>query len=128
MTERTRGHRVTAVPGDQHVRVVIDGQVVADSRRPVLVHETGLPVRYYLPPQDVDMTLFTPTDTHTTCPFKGVAAYWTYRSDDGAEHVDVVWSYQEPLPEVELIKGYLSFYDTVADIAVDGPEPVPPAE
>ncbi|MFE2672731.1 DUF427 domain-containing protein, partial [Streptomyces hygroscopicus] len=78
------GHRVAVERGSQHVTVTIDGRVVAESDRPLLVHETGLPVRYYLPPQDVDLTLFEPTDTHTTCPFKGEAAYWTYRGEAGA--------------------------------------------
>ncbi|MFB7501293.1 DUF427 domain-containing protein [Streptomyces sp. NPDC056161] len=55
----------------------------AETGRPLLVHETGLPVRYYIPPQDVDLALFQPTDIHTTCPYKGVASYWSY-----GEHTD----------------------------------------
>ncbi|AEW97440.1 MULTISPECIES: DUF427 domain-containing protein [Streptomycetaceae] len=126
MTERTKGHHVTVAPSTQHVRVVIDGQVVADTRRPVVLRETGLPIRYYLPPDDVDLTLFEPTATRTTCPFKGEAAYWTYRGEDGSEHRDVVWAYPDPLPEVALIKGHLSFYDTVARITVEGEPPAAP--
>ncbi|MDT3399087.1 DUF427 domain-containing protein [Streptomyces sp. B1866] len=113
-------HRVEVVPGSQHVTVSIDGRVVAESGRPLLVYETGLPVRYYLPPQDVDLTLFQPTGTRTTCPFKGEAAYWTYVGPDGDTRPDVAWAYPEPIDAVAAIKGHLSFYDTVADIAVDG--------
>ncbi len=126
MPEREHGHRVTAVPGSQHVRVEINGRVVADSQRPVLVHETGHKVRYYLPPEDVDLTLFESTDTQTTCPFKGVASYWSYVGDGDRAHADVVWSYQDPLPSVQAIKGHLSFYDTVALVAVDGEPPAAP--
>ncbi|MEU6173606.1 DUF427 domain-containing protein [Streptantibioticus parmotrematis] len=127
MPDSQRGHRVAAVPGSQHVRVEIAGRVVADSHRPVVVHETGLPVRYYLPPQDVDLTLFEATDTHTTCPFKGIASYWTYLGDgEATRKQDVVWAYEEPLASVAAIKGHLSFYDTVADITVEGPEPEAP--
>ncbi|QLH24107.1 DUF427 domain-containing protein [Streptomyces sp. Rer75] len=114
------GHRVEVVRGTQHVKVTIDGQVVAETDRPLLLHETGLPVRYYLPPEDVDLTLFEPTDTRTTCPFKGEAAYWTYIGpDSGAElRPDVVWTYAQPIDAVPEIKNHLSFYDSVAEITV----------
>ncbi|MGW3245348.1 DUF427 domain-containing protein [Streptomyces sp. NPDC001070] len=112
-TDSSRGHRVDAVPGTQHVTVTIDGTVVAETRRPVLVHETGLPVRYYIPQEDVDLTLFRTSDTNTTCPFKGVASYWSY-----GDHTDVAWVYEEPLPSVPEIKGHLSFYDTKANVSI----------
>lgn len=122
-----RGHRVAAVPSRQHVTVEIDGRVVADSHEPVLVHETGIPVRYYLPAKDVDLSLFEASDTHTTCPFKGVASYLTYRGDGrGTPRPDVVWSYEEPIPVVAAIKGLLSFYDTVAEVCVEGEAPPAP--
>jgi uncharacterized protein (DUF427 family) len=124
------GHRVVTVPGTQHVTVEIDGKVVADTRRPVLLYETGIPVRFYLPPDDVDLTLFDSTDTHTTCPFKGLASYWTYRGETaGQERVDVAWAYEEPIPAAAGIKGHLSFYDTVARVSVEGdvPEQAPTA-
>lgn len=123
------GHRVVAVRSNQQVRVEIDGRLVSSSSRPVLVYETGLPVRYYLPPEDVDLTLFQPTDTHTTCPYKGEASYWSFHGGNGPETVraDVAWSYLEPLPSVADIKGHLSFYDDVADITVTGEAPEQPA-
>ncbi|GAA0896904.1 MULTISPECIES: DUF427 domain-containing protein [Streptomyces violaceusniger group] len=120
-TGTSGGHRVDVERGTQRVTVTIDGRVVAESTRPLLVHETGLPVRYYLPPEDVDLTLFEPTDTHTICPFKGEAAYWTYRgpAGEGAEpRPDVVWAYPQPIEKVSEIKDHLSFYDEVAKIDV----------
>ncbi len=121
------GHRVVAVPGAQHVTVEIDGAVVAETRRPVLVYETGIPVRLYLPAEDVDLTRFEASDTRTTCPFKGLASYWTYRGDGTAPaREDVVWSYQDPIPSVLAIKGHLSFYDTVARLTVEGDVPAAP--
>ncbi|AEM81379.1 DUF427 domain-containing protein [Streptomyces violaceusniger] len=120
-TTGTGGHRVDVEHGSQHVTVTIDGRVVAESSRPLLVHETGLPVRYYLPPEDVDLTLFQPTDSHTTCPFKGEAAYWTYRGaagDEAEPRPDVVWAYPQPIEKVAEIKDHLSFYDAVAKIDV----------
>ncbi|WNE98856.1 DUF427 domain-containing protein [Streptomyces luomodiensis] len=115
------GHRVAVERGSQHVTVTIDGRVVAETTHPLLVHETGLPVRYYLPPEDVDLTLFEPTDTHTTCPFKGEAAYWTYRgaAGDATEpRPDAVWAYPQPKEQVAQIKDHLSFYDKAATIEV----------
>jgi uncharacterized protein (DUF427 family) len=113
-TNGGRGHHVDAVPGTQHVTVTIDGRVVADTRRPVLVHETGLPVRYYIPPEDIELSLFQDSDTNTTCPFKGVASYRSFE-----DHTDVAWSYERPLDSVPEIKGHLSFYDTVAEVTVE---------
>ncbi|KOX09834.1 MULTISPECIES: DUF427 domain-containing protein [unclassified Streptomyces] len=126
------GHRVVAVRGTQTVRVRIDGRPVCSSDRPVLVYETGLPVRYYLPPEDVELTLFEPSDTRTTCPYKGEASYWSFRGDEGAGgtaqgHPDVAWSYVDPIDVVPEIKGYVSFYDDVAEIEVTGAPPEAPA-
>ncbi|WP_406280549.1 DUF427 domain-containing protein [Embleya sp. NBC_00896] len=127
MPSAARGHLVTTVHSAQTVTVEIDGQVVAKSSRPVVLYETGLPIRYYLPPDDVDLARFTPTDTHTTCPFKGVASYWTYLGDGTtAAHPDVVWAYSNPIESVPDIKGYLSFYDNIAHVTVEGEPPAPP--
>lgn len=117
MAQTDPGHKVEVFEGTEHVTVSIDGTIVADSHRPLLVHETGLPVRYYLPPDDVDLAKFRPTETHTTCPFKGEASYWTY-TGGGATREDVVWGYPDPLPAVAPIKDHLSFYDTIAEIKV----------
>src|SRR5438093_225747 len=107
MSTRDPNHRVDVVRGAQSVRVEIDGQVVAESSRPVLVYETGLPVRYYLPPEDVDLELFEPSATHTTCPYKGEAAYWSYRGAEGGKgaRADIVWAYPDPIGSVAEIKG-----------------------
>ncbi|MFE4497271.1 DUF427 domain-containing protein [Streptomyces niveus] len=102
-----KGHTITVEQGDTHVRVVRDGQVVAESRRPLLLRETGLPVRYYLPPQDVRTELLSPSDTATHCPFKGDASYWSL-----PDAPDLVWAYPEPKDEVAEIKDHFCFYET----------------
>ncbi|MFE7991617.1 DUF427 domain-containing protein [Streptomyces shenzhenensis] len=111
--------RVDALPSSRHVRVEIDGTVVADTRRPVLLFETSLPTRYYLPREDVRLDLFRPTDHSTGCPYKGTAAYWSWRGAAGVPP-DVVWSYPDPLPAVAAVKGLLAFYNEAVDITVDG--------
>ncbi|MGD3108435.1 MULTISPECIES: DUF427 domain-containing protein [unclassified Streptomyces] len=103
----TQGHRIEIEQGTERVRVELGGQLLADSRRPLLLRETGYPVRYYLPPEDVRTDLLTPSQTHTVCPFKGTASYWSLA--DGPE--DVAWAYPEPHAAVAQIKDHLCFYD-----------------
>ncbi|NGO12162.1 DUF427 domain-containing protein [Streptomyces sp. HC44] len=112
-------HRVDAIASSRHVQVEIDGTVVADTRRPVLLFETGLPVRYYIPRDDVRADLLVPTDHSTGCPYKGTAQYWSWRGDADVP-ANLVWSYPDPLPAVAAVQGLLAFYNEAVDITVDG--------
>jgi uncharacterized protein (DUF427 family) len=112
--------RVAILPSSRHVVVSVDGVVVADSTHPTFLHETGLPMRTYLPKTDVRMDLLTATSTSTMCPYKGTAEYWTLRLPEGAEHADIVWSYRSPLRESHPIAGLVAFYDTRVDVTIDG--------
>lgn len=111
--------RVDALPSSRHVRVEVDGTVVADTRRPVLLFETGLPVRYYIPREDVRQELLVPTAHTSGCPYKGTAAYWSWRGDADVP-ANLVWSYPDPLSAVAAVKGLLAFYNEAVDITVDG--------
>ncbi|MEM9614719.1 MAG: DUF427 domain-containing protein [Actinomycetota bacterium] len=111
--------RVDAQPSSRHVVVEVDGVMVADSHRPTILYETGLPPRYYLPPEDVRAEHLTPTDTSSGCPYKGVARYWTV-TVDGTDHVDLAWGYDEPLPESAPVKGLICFYNEKVDLIIDG--------
>jgi uncharacterized protein (DUF427 family) len=111
--------RVDALPSTRHVRVLIDGVVVAESVRPTILYETGLPPRYYLPKTDVRMDLLEPTDTSTACPYKGWANYWSVTVAD-ATHDDIGWTYRTPLPESEAIAGLVCFYNEQVDLELDG--------
>ncbi len=111
--------RVDAQPSSRHVVVEVDGVVVADSHRPTILYETGLPPRYYLPPEDVGMAHLTPTATSSGCPYKGVARYWTV-TVDGTEYPDLAWGYDEPLPESAPVRGLICFYNEKVDLVIDG--------
>lgn len=111
--------RIDALASSRHVRVSIDGEVVADSVRPTILFETGLPERYYLPPTDVRMDLLTPTATKTACPYKGFANYWSVTVDD-TTHADLAWGYRTPLPESAAVAGLVCFYNEKVDLDVDG--------
>jgi uncharacterized protein (DUF427 family) len=111
--------RVDILPSSRHVRVEIDGVVLADSTHAHVLHETGLVPRWYFPKEDVRMDLLVHTDTTSQCPYKGQAEYWSARIGDRVED-DIAWSYPAPLPESARIKGLISFYNNLVDLFVDG--------
>jgi uncharacterized protein (DUF427 family) len=111
--------RVDALPSSRHVRILVDGEAVADTTRSTILYETGLPPRYYVPKTDVRMDLLTPTDLSTACPYKGWANYWNLTIGDQT-HDNIVWGYRTPLPESEPIAGLVCFYNEKVDVEVDG--------
>jgi uncharacterized protein (DUF427 family) len=126
MTSAASGaHRITVADAPVHVRIDVDGVTVAESSRPRVLREGSLPPRYYLPRDDVRTELLVPTDTSTTCPFKGQASYWSLEID-GRRHDDLVWSYESPIPEMTEITGMLCFFDERVDMYVDGERQVRP--
>jgi uncharacterized protein (DUF427 family) len=129
--EEVSGHprdpykRVDALPSSRHVVVALDGTVLADTTSPVLLFETGLPTRYYLPEEDVRLDLLAPSANRSHCPYKGDAdRYWDFEGHrDGS---GIAWSYSHPYPAVGQIKDRVAFYNELVDITVDGvPQPRP---
>ncbi|MGI8605900.1 MAG: DUF427 domain-containing protein [Gaiellaceae bacterium] len=113
-------HRVDAVWSERHVRVLLRGALIAETRRPCLLFETGVPTRCYLAPTDVRTELLTRTETSTACPYKGVASYWS-ATVDGETVEDVAWSYESPPPEQPKLAGLLCFWPERVDaIEIDG--------
>ena len=111
--------RVDAVRSHRHVRVELDGVVLADTHSPVMVFETGLPTRYYIDRTDVFFEHLIPSDTETVCPYKGTTSgYWSVGTG-GAVHADLAWTYAYPLPSVAAIAGLVAFYDEKVDVTVD---------
>jgi uncharacterized protein (DUF427 family) len=109
-------HRVDARRSSRRIEVRSDGQVLARSERPMVVAETGLPLRFYLPREDVAAEL-RPSETTKACPYKGRASYWSL---DGVE--DVAWSYEEPLESMLAARGRVSFDASkveVTELALD---------
>jgi uncharacterized protein (DUF427 family) len=111
--------RVDPIRSSRHVEVHVNGVKVADTHRPVLLFETRLPIRYYIPADDVDFSLLQETDLVTTCPYKGNARYWSVRAGEN-ERTNIVWSYPSPITAAGPIKDHLAFYNEVVDIVVDG--------
>ena len=107
-------HRVDAHLSTRPVVVRVNGEEVARSQRPVLVFETGLPVRAYVPPADVHGgRVAAGSGRRAFCPYKGESTFWTVA---GVE--DAAWSYESPLPDALRAQGHLAFDDTVEGVEV----------
>lgn len=115
-------HRIDVNRSSRHVKVALDGETLAESDRPVALFETGLPTRWYLPREDLNMDLLTPSETRTTCAYKGHAS--TFSS---GTHDDIAWTYPEPEREVEPIRDRITFYNEFVDIELDGERQERPA-
>jgi uncharacterized protein (DUF427 family) len=111
--------RVDILQSSRHLRVVIDGEVVAESGHVHALFETGLPTRWYIPLTDIRLDLLVPSETVTHCPYKGSASYWSVELN-GTRHEDIVWCYRTPLPESQKIAGLACFYNEKVDIYMDG--------
>jgi uncharacterized protein (DUF427 family) len=122
-------HRVDVQSSSRHVRVEMLGETIAETTRPHLLFETGLPTRYYIPRVDVRMDLLVPSTTQTQCPYKGVATYYGVRVGRKLAR-DLIWTYQYPIPECTKIENLLCFYNERVDaLYVDGelqPKPESP--
>ncbi len=112
-------HRVDVLDSSRHVRVSINGELVAETRRPKALFETGLPTRWYIPAEDVRSELLEDSNKQTVCAYKGFASYRSVRAD-GVLEEDVVWLYHEPRREVVPIRDLLAFFNERVDLEVDG--------
>ena len=101
------------------MQVSLDDTVVADSVRTRALFETGLPTRYYFPPEDVRLELLEPSATRTRCAYKGSASHWHARIG-GALHEDVGWTYSAPQHDAQPVRDLIAFYNERVDLDVDG--------
>lgn len=107
--------RIDILASSRHVRIEWQGRVLAESSGPLLVFETLLPIRWYLPPEDVVVDLEL-TETVTCCAYKGRASYYSVPGGP----TDVAWAYHEPLREAEPLRRRVAFFDEKVDVIVDG--------
>lgn len=93
--------------------VTVGGTVIADTAGALTLQEASYPPVQYVPLADVDPSVLTASDTHTHCPYKGEASYWSL---PGA--ADAVWGYPEPYDAVSPIKGFVAFYPDKAEVVI----------
>jgi len=96
-------------PSNKRIRVVLNGETIADSTHTYRVLETSHPPAYYIPREDVQMEKFTQTSRRTICEFKGAATYFTIQVGDKVV-ANAAWSYENPTPRFEPIKDYIALY------------------
>jgi len=107
-------HRVDVRRSSRPLRIELDGIALAETTSVRMLFETSLPTRFYVPKEDVAVGL-RPSARRSYCPYKGQASYWSW---DAAE--DIAWSYEDPLPELAVIKGLVAFWDERVDVILDG--------
>lgn len=121
-------NRIDVLSSSSHIRVSLDGEVLAETTRGKLLFETGLATRYYIPVEDVATKRLVPSDTTSECPYKGTASYFSVEGA-GEDGKDVVWCYEQPNREAEDVAGYLCFFNERVELELDGnkqEQPAPP--
>lgn len=114
----TAEHPITIEPTAGRVQVRVNGQLVADTRAALGLRESAYPVVQYIPLADVDPQVLTRTDTHTYCPYKGEAGYYSVTAA-GKTVDDLIWTYEEPYPAVAAIAGHAAFYPDKVEVTVE---------
>jgi len=113
-------HRIDTLPTSRRVRVLLAGEVLADSTAARALYETGLPIRYYVPFRDVRLEALELSDTVTQCAYKGSATHWSAKTGTGVAS-DVAWTYDDGVRrEAEEVRGRIAFYNERTDIEIDG--------
>jgi uncharacterized protein (DUF427 family) len=108
-------HRIDIRQSSRHLMVRSDDRVIADSRQPLALYESGFAPRWYVPRADVDATTLVPVEVQTFCPYKGLCSYYNI----GDAH-EAVWSYEHAFEEVKLISNLLSFEPDKVWVELDG--------
>jgi uncharacterized protein (DUF427 family) len=107
-------HPITIAPSGDRVRVMLNGQVVADTRRALILQETTYKPVFYIPREDAQLALLERTAHSTHCPYKGDASYYTIKAGDRVAP-NAIWSYETPFPSMQEIAGHLAFYPDRVD-------------
>ena len=110
--------RIEIVPSTRTIRIGIDGQTLAESNNVMMLFETLLPTRYYLPKTSVNWEYTKESTTTSSCPYKGMAEYYDVVIE-GKEHKDAIWWYKYPTPESIAVAGRVCFYNEKVDVWVD---------
>lgn len=107
-------HRIDVRPSSREVTVRVAGEVVAHSKRPTMLFETGLKPRFYMPRTDLRWETLEPSETTTGCPYKGWATYHHIRVGDTLVE-DVVWTYRYPRPGAIRVANLMCVYGEKTD-------------
>jgi uncharacterized protein (DUF427 family) len=112
-------HRLDIYRTKRRVRVMLGGEVLADSVRSLALFETALPPRFYIPADDVRTELLEPSEQRTRCAYKGSASYWHVRAG-GELHEDIAWTYPEPDDDALEVRDLVAFFNERVELELDG--------
>jgi len=108
-------HRIDIRKTSRHLVARDRDRIVADSKQPLVLYESGFAPRWYVPRSDIDESALTFVEHQTFCPYKGLCSYY----DIGDARL-AAWSYREAYPEVGRISGFISFEPDVVSVSLDG--------
>jgi len=112
-------HPITVTANPKRLQVLYQGHVIVDSAKALTLQESTYPAAIYFPREDAEMSFFGRTDHQTHCPYKGDASYFSLNMD-GHLAENAVWTYEEPYPAMESIRGLLAFYPNQVEIVEVG--------
>jgi len=107
-------HRIDIRQSSRHIVVHYQDRIVAESRQPMVLYESGFAPRWYIPRADVDESTFMPVERQTFCPYKGICSYYNI----GDAHF-AAWSYLDAYPEVRRISNFVSFEPDIVNVQID---------
>ncbi|MHB8885170.1 MAG: DUF427 domain-containing protein [Methylovirgula sp.] len=113
-------HPIAITRHPMRVVIMVAGRMIAGTRAALTLSEADYPAVFYIPRQDVDMTLLTRTNHSTYCPYKGECAYFSIPIG-GARAENAAWSYESPYQSVLAIKDHLAFYRDRVDAIEERP-------
>jgi uncharacterized protein (DUF427 family) len=108
-------HRNDIRQTSRHLVVRDGGRVIADTKQPVVLYESGFAPRWYVPRTDIDQTALAPVEAQTFCPYKGLASYY-----DIGGNARAAWSYRDAWPEVRRVSDLVSFEPDKIEVCLDG--------
>jgi uncharacterized protein (DUF427 family) len=111
--------RIDILSCHRRVEISLGEAVLASTDNALLLLETHLPIRYYIPPDDVQSSMLTPSDTRSTCAYKGHATYVS-TADGRPEGRDIGWTYRRPLDDALRVRDHVAFWNERTDIRLDG--------
>jgi len=111
--------RVDVLQSSRHIKVAVDGVTVGETKRPLLLFETGLPTRYYMAKHDVRMDLLERSEAVSRCPYKGEANLYSIKIGE-TRHEGLAWIYRYPTVECAKIQGLVGFLNEKVDMYESG--------
>ena len=108
-------HRVDIRQSSRNLVVRHDGRVIADTRRALVLYESGFAPRWYVPRADIDEAALTPVKLQTFCPYKGLCSYYSI-----GEARQAAWCYPDAYAQVGRISNFVSFEPDIVSVYLDG--------